>query len=273
MKIIFLGTGGGRIVTYTQARATGGFILELGNNQVHVDPGPGALLRCIQHKINPRNTNILFLSHDHFDHVAGAWEIVEAMTGGGLRKGKKMLVGNKSCIEGNVEREIGGKVEKFSRVVQDYWYDLLEIRTLEAGKVIEFNGIKIEGCKAIHEDPNSIGVIFKFGEKKIGYTSDTEYSKEVAMQYRGCDLLILNVLRPDDARWPMHMCTQEVIEFINDCKVENVILQHFGMKMLRSGPEREANTIKASTGKNVIAAKDGLVIDIERFLSGSLLRF
>jgi len=272
MEIVFLGTGGGRIVTASQARATGGFVLKSGEKQIHIDPGPGALLRCIQFKINPKATKILFLSHNHFDHVAGAWEIVEAMTGGGLRKEKKLLIANKSCVEA-VEREVKGKVEKFSKVVQDYWYDLLEVKVINAGEILRFEDLKIRGCKAIHEDPYSIGAIFELNDKKIGYTSDTEYNEEIASQYKGCDLLIANVLRPNNAKWPMHMCTQELIKFIEACKVNNVIIQHFGMKMLRSGPEREASIIRSSTGKNVIAAKDGLVIEIEKFLSGSLLRF
>ena len=43
-KITFLGSGGGRIVVAHQLRSTGGFVINIGTKQIHVDPGPGALV-------------------------------------------------------------------------------------------------------------------------------------------------------------------------------------------------------------------------------------
>ena len=45
MKLQFLGTGGGRFATISQKRMTGGFrIDDMGKRNIHVDPGPGALV-------------------------------------------------------------------------------------------------------------------------------------------------------------------------------------------------------------------------------------
>ncbi|MCW1301245.1 MAG: MBL fold metallo-hydrolase [Candidatus Nanoarchaeia archaeon] len=259
MELIFLGTGGGRVVACSQKRATGGFVIKEENFQIHVDPGPGALIRCIQNHIDVSKTKYLFLSHAHFEHVAGTWEIVEAMSGGGLRKGGSILM-NKSCAFGARGEEI------FSPILQEYWKNFLEIKVLEAGEEIDFPEFSIKTCRAIHEDPYAIGAIFKFKSITIGYTGDTMFSKEIAESYRGCDLLILNVLRPNNFKLKMHMCTIEAIEFLKYSEVKNAILQHFGMKMLRVGPEREALFIKQATGKNVIAATDNLRVDLRKFI-------
>lgn len=261
MELIFLGTGGGRVVACSQRRATGGFVIRGEKFQIHVDPGPGALIRCIQNHIDVSKTKYLFLSHAHFEHVAGVWEIVEAMSGGGLRKGGSILT-NKSCALGAEGEEI------FSPIIQEYWKNFLEIKIVEAGDEILFPEFSVKGCRAIHEDPNAIGAIFKFKSLTIGYTGDTMFSREIAESYKGCDLLILNVLRPNNLRLKMHMCTFEAIEFIKHSEVENVILQHFGMKMLMAGPEKEALLIKQATGKNVIAARDNLRLDLRKFITG-----
>ena len=42
--VIFIGSGGGRMTTASQARATGGLWVVLDGTRVHVDPGPGALV-------------------------------------------------------------------------------------------------------------------------------------------------------------------------------------------------------------------------------------
>ena len=46
MRLTFLGSGGGRWVVLRQLKASGGFVLELSDQKMHVDPGPGALVRA-----------------------------------------------------------------------------------------------------------------------------------------------------------------------------------------------------------------------------------
>ncbi|MDH3366035.1 MAG: MBL fold metallo-hydrolase, partial [Thermoplasmata archaeon] len=85
VRITFLGTGGGRFATIYQARATGGFYIEDGRN-IHVDPGPGALVRMRSVGLDPMNTHAILISHCHPDHYMDAEILIEAMTEGGTRK-------------------------------------------------------------------------------------------------------------------------------------------------------------------------------------------
>ncbi|MDP7476371.1 MAG: hypothetical protein QF655_01925, partial [Candidatus Woesearchaeota archaeon] len=53
-SIIFLGTGGDSYVVGKQLRASGGIILQINDDQYHIDPGPGALVMAKETGINLR---------------------------------------------------------------------------------------------------------------------------------------------------------------------------------------------------------------------------
>ena len=78
-KLVFLGTGGGRIVTLSQERSTGGVYIEDGV-RIHVDPGPGALKALGESNIDPTETDALFISHCHPDHYACGEILIEGMS-------------------------------------------------------------------------------------------------------------------------------------------------------------------------------------------------
>src|SRR4030065_673432 len=96
--LTFLGTGGGRFATIYQARATGGIYLEDERN-LHIDPGPGALVRARSVGIDPLKTDAILISHCHPDHYMDAEILIEAMTEGGPKK-LRALHGARSRIEG-----------------------------------------------------------------------------------------------------------------------------------------------------------------------------
>ena len=53
-RILFLGTAGHYALYAKQARASGGILLQPGNHQLHLDPGPGALMQLSRYNINVR---------------------------------------------------------------------------------------------------------------------------------------------------------------------------------------------------------------------------
>src|SRR5580700_6802382 len=87
-SILFLGSGGARFVVARQLRASGGMWMRFGATQIHVDPGPGALVRALSHvpPCNPRELDAIVLSHKHLDHSGDVNVIIEAMTSGGFHR-------------------------------------------------------------------------------------------------------------------------------------------------------------------------------------------
>ena len=251
-RIFFLGTGGGRWSTIFQQRATGGFRIELGQEKIHVDPGPGAIVKCKEYGINPRDTTCVICSHDHLDHTNDAEVMVEAMC---MSKGGGIFMGSKSAVQGT---------DGFEPALDSYHQDLVpEVVTLGDKTVHKLGDCEIRSFLMRHNDPSSVGILFdtKFGQ--IGYLSDTEYFDQLPKIFQESRILIVNLMRPANFRIRGHMCTEDLIKFLPKVKAEKTILQHFGLKMLKSDPETEAMKIREATKKNCIAAIDGQEIVID----------
>src|SRR5271165_6601133 len=92
ITVRFLGTGGARFVVARQIRASGGmwFTFETKpwqKTQIHVDPGPGALVRALSSvpRCEPPELDAIALSHKHLDHSGDVNAMIEAMTHGGWK--------------------------------------------------------------------------------------------------------------------------------------------------------------------------------------------
>lgn len=255
-KITFLGTAGGRFAMLTQLRASGGFILEMDQEMLHIDPGPGALVRAKQYKVRLRKLTGILCSHCHPDHYTDLEVVIESMTQGAKKKRGVLLMGE------NVLKGSGD----FRPAVSRYHLRVLErAETLKSGEKSRIGSLEIKTTPTKHGEPKGIGFVIS-GSEKIGYTSDTEYFPGLERYFEGLDLLIMNVLRPRKTEWPEHMSTNQAEKFLKAIKRKPklVIIQGFGMKMLRANPFREAAWLEKRTGIKVIAAKDGQVIETGR---------
>jgi phosphoribosyl 1,2-cyclic phosphodiesterase len=252
-RITFLGSGGGRFTVLTQLRASGGFILEMDGEMLHIDPGPGALVRARQYRVRLRKLTGILCSHCHPDHYTDLEMAVESMTAGAKKKRGTLLMGE-NVLKGSGE---------FRPAISRYHLRVLEgYKTLRPGEKAKTGALEIRATPTRHGDPKGIGFVIK-GSETIGYTSDTEYFPGLEKHFEGCDTLIMNVLRPRNVEWPEHMSTNQAERFLKALKGKPglAVIQGFGMKMLRANPFREAAWLEKRTGIKIIAAKDGQVIE------------
>jgi phosphoribosyl 1,2-cyclic phosphodiesterase len=96
ISIRFLGTGGARFVVARQIRASGGMWMRFGATQIHVDPGPGALVRALSAvpPCEPPELDAIVLSHKHLDHANDVNVMIEAMCQGGWKRRGAVLAPN-----------------------------------------------------------------------------------------------------------------------------------------------------------------------------------
>jgi len=250
-SITFLGTGGDAIVVGKQIRASGGIVLKFDDNQFHLDPGPGAIVRSKQYDINPRETTAIFVTHNHLHHAGGLNELIAAMTYSGIDK-RGVLVCDGETLNGSANEK---------PMVSNHHKSLVErYIALKPRMRIGINDINIQATHANHS-PTSLG--FKFYTEKfvISYTGDTDMSKELIADHKDSDVIIINCKYPVGLKQTGHLNSEDVVKFLQKTRPKLAILTHFGIKMLDADPIHEAREIQKNTNSQVIAAKDGLVVN------------
>ena len=254
LEILFLGTGGGRFATITQKRRTAGIRILGEKLNLHLDPGPGALVYSVASGLSPEKINALLVSHCHPDHYTDAEVFIEAMTRGMTRK-RGLLAASHSVLYGN--EVCGPSISKYHQQMPE------KVIEAKPGVKFQIGNLNVAVTEARHSDPDTVG--FRFETEDVGdiaYTSDTEYFEGIGKYYKGVRLLILCVMRPAGKPWKGHMTTEDAIKIIEEAKPENVIITHFGMQMIFRGPRNEAKLIENKTGVPTIAANDGMHIRI-----------
>ncbi|MEO0075714.1 MAG: MBL fold metallo-hydrolase [candidate division WOR-3 bacterium] len=249
--IIFLGTGGARIVVAKQLRATGGIWFSLNGTNFIVDPGPGSLVRIVRskHKLDPTKLDAILLSHKHLDHSNDVNIMIEAMTIGGT-----MPKGTLFCPRDALEGE--------ERVILPYLKNYLKkIVILTTGGKYLINGVNFTTPTQHHHPGEVYGFIFKNKNTKIAYLADTKYFQELAQIYKA-DIMIFNVIRLEHTELE-HLSLADVKSIINQAQPKTAILTHFGMTMLKAKPWLLAEKLSQETGIKVIAAQDGMKYNIE----------
>lgn len=247
MKLKFLGTGGGRYVTGMQKRKSSGIVLETEEAQIHIDPGPGALVDSHKHEVG-EDTSAVIVSHGHIDHSNDAEAVIEMMTEAYDRRGA--VFASESVLSGY------GEVEKR---ISDYHQGLCStVETLEEGSEHEFEDVEILSQEMFHSDPKTQGFIIETEEKSVGFWTDTEYSKELAEFYDGVDTMVVYCGRPRNAGTPSHTSLDKVPDIVEESDADTVIVTHFGYRFLDSDMEEQEEWLEENTDAKVVFASDGM---------------
>ncbi|MBE3121433.1 MAG: MBL fold metallo-hydrolase [Thermoplasmata archaeon] len=251
-NIKFLGTAGARFVVMKQLRASGGIWLTLDDTNVMIDPGPGSLVRCISSKpkLNPMDLDGIILTHRHIDHSNDINIMIEAMTNGGFKK-KGVVFAPRDTLEGDpvILKYIREHVERI---------EILK----EKGKY-HVGNISFETPIQLKHGVETYGVNIRGKTSSISLITDTDYFTGLAAYFTG-DILIVNVVMLEDKSTIEHLCLQEAEQIIETNKPRLAILTHFGMGMVKAKPWELAEQLTKKLGVTVIAARDGMQVDIDQ---------
>jgi len=243
--------------TITQKRMTGGFRIDgMDGKNLHIDPGPGALVRTYQFGLDPLKLDGILISHSHTDHYTDAEVLIEAMTKGMTRR-KGTVMGSQSVIAG---------YKNWGPCISNYHLGKSNSVIMTTDKTMKIGKIKITATKTIHSDPKAVGFNFQVDDFCLSYTTDTEYFPDLHRFHEGADVLIASVIRPRNERIRGHMCTDDFGKLVDEVSPKLAIMTHLGMKMIMNNADHEAEIITKRTGINTIAAHDGMKIDLEDFM-------
>ena len=248
----FLGTCGGRFATYLQTRSTGG-IYYRGRCRLHIDPGPGAVVRMKEERLDPTLTDGILISHCHTDHYTDAEVLSEAMTRGRTER-RGVLLGSRSVLNGN--RGLGPGISRFHQNT------IRRVHLARPGKKFTIRGLRIEPIPARHSDRTAVGFRLKDEAGPIVYTGDTSPWPGLVRHLKGARVLIISNTRPRGASIQHHMTTDDSAELIGQVWPDLAVLTHFGLKLLKQGVEPEAEWVEKVTGVRTVAAHDGMEVQI-----------
>ncbi len=261
VRIVLLGSGGGRNVFSSQIRGTGGFVIITDKFSIHVDPGEGALVRARMYRVNIREVRYILVSHVHLDHANDVNAVIDAITIGGIKQ-RGVLLASESVLKETPE--FGYPIVSKTHLSYLDHYEVL--------REYEDENLKVEAIRAKHSDPYALSMKIYVEDKVIGYTGDTAYFPELAKFFEGVDLLIANTLYPFKLRSDKHLNLDDALKLAKLAKPKKLLITHFGKRVIREGPAKAAEIISQRSGVKTIAAKDGLTIllDEEPIVKGTV---
>lgn len=262
-SVRFLGTGGARFVVAKQIRASGGIWFRFAPDdggppgpvtQIHVDPGPGALVRATSAvpPCDPAELDALVLSHKHLDHAGDINVMIEAMTSGGFRR-RGAILAPRDAFEG--EAVIFPYAVKFvasKQVLEEksgpYPINDVELRT----SIRHLHGVE------------TYGLNFSYRGTTVSYLPCGRFFDGLAQDYAAHrpDVLIVNVLRFRDSLKVDHMNFDEARAVFAVVRPKVGVMTHFSTKMLEQRPERLAKELEDELGLRMFAACDGWTLDV-----------
>ncbi len=254
--IKFVGTAGARFVVAKQLRSSGGLWLSLQGVNLYMDPGPGALVRCLasKPKLDPTKLEGILLSHKHLDHSGDMNAMIEAMTEGGYAK-KGVIFAPQDALEEDpvIFRYVRSYVDHVEILKENTSYALLNL--------------KFSTAQRHHHSVETYGFNFQLSGLTISYITDTKFYPELLSQYPG-EILMMNVVLINEVpgRKIDHLSLTDVRYILEKTKAKVVVLTHFGMRMLQAKTWEVAERLSAESGKKVIAARDGMTLEIDEIL-------
>ncbi len=210
------------------------------------------MVRAVEYGVKLRANTAVLVSHTHLRHCNDVNAVIDAMTYRGFDK-KGVLVCNKTLVNG--ERDYQPFLLRFYREC------LERFMVLEPGQKVGINDVDVLALKAKHSEPNTVGFKFFTPQYTLTYSADTKYYPELIDEYKNSNILILNVLAPKKEQAKDNLSSEDAVKIIKAVNPRLAIIQHFGIEMLKADPIYEAREIQKQTNVQIIAAKDGMVIN------------
>src|SRR5262249_45210901 len=181
-QVVFVGSGGGRMTTALQARATGGLWIVLDGVRLHVDPGPGALVHVRSRSLglDPTRLDAIVVTHKHLDHSGDVNAMIEAMTEGGTRPRGRVLAPRDAYEDDPVILQY---VRKYAG----------ETGVLEAGGRYPIGDVVLETPLRLRHPVETYGLRLVGRRVTVGLIACTGYFPELESAFR-VDVLLLNVV-------------------------------------------------------------------------------
>ena len=227
--------------------------MRFGATQIHVDPGPGALVRALATipPQQPAQLDAIVISHKHLDHAGDINAMIEAMAQGGFKPRGVLIAPRDAWNDDSILLPYARRFVPRHEIVD------------ERGGPYAINDVDVRASLRHIHPVETYGLHFRYHGTTVSYLPCTRYFDELIPDYaaHAPDVLVLNVLRYADGLDVDHLTLEEAKRLIAGIKPRAAIMTHFGTKMLERDPRRIAYEMEDELGIRVYAAHDGWTYD------------
>jgi ribonuclease Z len=253
-KLTILGSG---TMMPTKWRFPSSFLLEANGKKILLDCGHETMARLTEIGVDPRDIDIIFISHFHTDHFGDCFNLVHARFVGDWyennKKHKNLVIVGPATIQ-----------EKFKLWRKIYWPEPDErypIEFYEGNTSYQLGDIHLETYPIVHVPWfESIGIRMTIGNKTVVYPGDVGSKHDfddLTAKCKDADCLLIEP--GNEKSTPNHFTLEQIKELAEKASVKNVVLIHF--KPLKTEDERIRNYI-IKDKSNWIMGEDKMEIEL-----------
>ena len=251
MKVTMLGTG----TSFPDPeRVQSGILVELENDSILFDIGPGTYYRMIQLGLDLKTISSIFITHFHVDHCSDLVMLCQNL----------WLAGHDKELNVYGPSTIMTWWRGIFDVAYPYARDRLPIKPciLEEDTVVKIGEAKISNVRTCHSTIETHALRLEAGNKVIVYSSDTALCNEVIDLASGVDLLIhecnwLDGPHPEG----VHTSPSELAEVVEKAQPKRVILTHVNPEVVENR-ETVVNIVRGNSDAEVLLGQDLMSLDL-----------
>jgi ribonuclease BN (tRNA processing enzyme) len=252
MKITILGSG---TAAPNGSRNSAGYFVETPDASVMLDCGAGTVHALARYGLPWERMTHLFVSHFHVDHVGELASLFFA-----FKWGRQVERDHEITIVG--PHGLDRVIEGFDRTLGPRLFEPgfpVDVKMLNPGDRISLGA---EASLSVSKTPHtreSLAVRIESGGRSVCYTGDTGYSEELAVFFRGANLLISECSFTEKRDGVPHLSIDEVAEIAERAAVGRLVVTHFYFRVDESSLRAK---IKGAYSGDVVIGADGMRFEI-----------
>ncbi|MGC1244559.1 MAG: MBL fold metallo-hydrolase [Chryseosolibacter sp.] len=212
---------GGRLQTSFYIRAGGKGIL--------LDCGASTLIALRKEKLTPDDIDVILITHLHGDHFGGLPFILCEILALARRKKTLTIIGPPAIRERTLQA-----LACFYPGIAPTAESPIVFKIYTAGVKMEFEGLQIEACEAIHSpDSHPHSLRLEADQKVVVFSGDTEWSENLIKISRGADLFICECSSYAGAM-PGHLSLKQLLLHVDRIEAKQIVLTHLGEDALKN---------------------------------------
>lgn len=287
MKITLLGTG---TPAPSLTRQSSGYLVELGEDVIVMDHGPGAQHRLLEAGLQPTDVTHAFFSHVHYDHIMDYPRLLLQRWDMGAGKIPELKVFGPRPLARITEQLIGADgvygLDIESRVSHQASLDVYvsrggtlprqkprpEVRELSAGDTVSAKEWRVTVGTASHFQPilECFGYRLECAEGTLVYSGDSGGVPESMIELaRDCDVLIhmchfATGMEPSAAYRQASGNHMDIAEVAQRAKAKTVVLSHCIALLDAPGVmERLVSEMRSVYAGNIVIGRDLMQIPLQ----------